>query len=918
MPSIVNKNERSWAIDLISIINNMLQTCTLQIKRAGGETTINTGYNNRMFPDVILYGDNAQTHILQGWELKLPDTPITDLTFIKDAHRKAISLGLNSCFIWNFSSGVLYVKDNNGDFNIAKQWNETNFIQSRDDVNVYKNDWEQLLKSILIEINQYLINGYIQSSSLGKIISDTVVATLIIRNKSLVSEALYDASVTDARMKAFLDVWWSQVKTEYNDDETTLYNAYSKVIILNWTNRFLFAHLIKNTHNSASAIMSIDYDSTPVDANNIFSTITSNCDFYNIFAPIEYCINIPLETWIDLIDLNMFLIDNGINNITQTSLQAILESSVSTAKREAAGQFTTPLKLAEILSKITIIDWSKDCIDPCCGTGSISHVILKNKKNLLPIDQAIKTTWASDKYTYPLQIANISLTSYDSINFANRIFQHNILNLINGKKIKITDPATGNIIEVIVPLFSSIVSNLPFVPFENIVVDDIILINKTINFVTSKTNITLNGRSDLYFYIIFHLWNILDTDGTLGIITSNSWLGTKAGKDFFKALSMFYHVKQIHISEKERWFKNAQVVTVLTILSKREIIAEASDNETITFSKWKKTLYELEQNEELSINLINSSLLNYALNNEVVCLNKYSYAQTRSLIDMNISLNAFFHNIDWLYKIKDKLTPLKTNFDVFRGERRGWDDLFYPESGHTIESVYIKKVLKNARNVNNLITSADNDAFCCSRTIIELEQLHHHGALSWIERFETCVNGTGLPLPQVLSRSNQQWYEMKDTAIAEIFTTMNPDRRLFFARFDTPAFINQRLIGLKAKNPQCDIELCHALLNSLLGMFYIEAVGFGRGLGALDINSSTIKQIYMLDPSLIDNNSKVQILKSFSVITKRKILKTDEELEKLDRSRFDHLILNIYGIEKYYDNIKHSLLSMQEARLNVR
>ncbi|KRG12683.1 hypothetical protein ACA29_11005 [Lederbergia galactosidilytica] len=70
---------------------------------------------------------------------------------------------------------------------------------------------------------------------------------------------------------------------------------------------------------------------------------------------------------------------------------------------------------------------------------------------------------------------------------------------------------------------------------------------------------------------------------------------------------------------------------------------------------------------------------------------------------------------------------------------------------------------------------------------------------------------------------------MKDTATADICTTMNPDQRLFFAKFDEPTFINQRLIGLKQKSNYQDIELYHALLNSIIGMFYIEAIGFGRG-----------------------------------------------------------------------------------------
>ena len=52
-----------------------------------------------MFPDVILYGDRSQTVFLQGWELKMPDTLITDSEFINDAQRKARNLGLNSTVI---------------------------------------------------------------------------------------------------------------------------------------------------------------------------------------------------------------------------------------------------------------------------------------------------------------------------------------------------------------------------------------------------------------------------------------------------------------------------------------------------------------------------------------------------------------------------------------------------------------------------------------------------------------------------------------------------------------------------------------------------------------------------------------------------------------------------------------------------
>ena len=141
-----------------------------------------------------------------------------------------------------------------------------------------------------------------------------------------------------------------------------------------------FAHLIKQHYNTAYKIHELTYNSTPDDANNTFNEITQKCDFFNIFNNLEYNTFLPEETWQDLMDLNNFLIENGIDKIEQTSLQTILEKSVRTSKKEVTGQFTTPAKLAEALVKITIRDLRADCIDPCCGTGTIAKEVLTYKK----------------------------------------------------------------------------------------------------------------------------------------------------------------------------------------------------------------------------------------------------------------------------------------------------------------------------------------------------------------------------------------------------------------------------------------------------------------------------------------------------------------------------------------------------------
>lgn len=110
MGTIVRRNERSWAIVVISEIKVMLKGMDLKIKNVGGESTLSVNKKS-MFPDVLLYGDEAQNRILQGWELKMPDVLITDEALVKDAARKATALDLNSFVIWNFTYGKLYVKN---------------------------------------------------------------------------------------------------------------------------------------------------------------------------------------------------------------------------------------------------------------------------------------------------------------------------------------------------------------------------------------------------------------------------------------------------------------------------------------------------------------------------------------------------------------------------------------------------------------------------------------------------------------------------------------------------------------------------------------------------------------------------------------------------------------------------------------
>ena len=158
----VRKNERSWAIELISQVNQYCRDYDLIIKRAGGETTINEGLGINMFPDVVLYADNNLSAILQGWELKMPDVKIDNEAFVLDAQRKAKALHLNSCVIWNFTCAKLFIFDEcSSQFREEKIWTNQK-IKTRGDVSLYKSEWVKTLRNVLDSVNSFLLSGDIK------------------------------------------------------------------------------------------------------------------------------------------------------------------------------------------------------------------------------------------------------------------------------------------------------------------------------------------------------------------------------------------------------------------------------------------------------------------------------------------------------------------------------------------------------------------------------------------------------------------------------------------------------------------------------------------------------------------------------------------------------------------------------------
>ncbi|MEW6405779.1 MAG: N-6 DNA methylase, partial [Chloroflexota bacterium] len=551
-------NERAWAIDLISEINAYCAARSRAIVRAGGEYSL-TGPSGCLFPDVLLFGDHSGAAVQQGWELKMPDTAINDRQLLTNAEQKARRLGLNSFLVWNVNEAALYSQNSSGTFTHKKTWPATG-ITRRADVAQNRALWVRLLHTIIDDVNNFLDRGDIAGARPEVAISDVLFLDYLEHFTPSLSRTIKHAYQINATFAAELKLWWAENKTEHPG--CTEFEGLARVNIINWVNRILFAHYLKRFNNAARAVESIASGTSVQDAIRIFDTISASCDFLNVFKPALGQKHIDPTTWNGLIHLNCFLKDLTLGAVTQESFHSVIETALTYARKKLAGQFSTPRPLADLLVRLAVHDRTKPVFDPCCGTGTIARAAYDLKRSVgLDTTEALGTTWASDKFAFPLQLCSIALSDPLAMGEVVQVFRHDAFTIASGESIKFTDPSSGAEVTRNLPTMHAAISNLPFVRFED---------NEKLN--PSLTSIkatltqncaggaTLEGRADLYAYLVFKLRELVEEHGRVGIISSNSWLAVEWGEKFREILSQCFSIKQVIVSGEGRWFDNSDVV----------------------------------------------------------------------------------------------------------------------------------------------------------------------------------------------------------------------------------------------------------------------------------------------------------------------------------------------------------------------
>ena len=210
-PTETHYNEPAWAIDLIAHIKTIAARTNRAVKDAGGERTIGAE-GGSLFPDVLLFGDRETARIMQGWELKMPDTSIHDIHFRQNAEAKANALGLDSFLLWNVSIAHLYVRDSSeGGFLLVKEWSRLADIRTRSSVLPNRSRWEDLADEIIVHVNHLFDTGSLEGRQFIEAYRSGGITSLILQNHGLVADALTYAAARDHMLRSKMALWWARI-----------------------------------------------------------------------------------------------------------------------------------------------------------------------------------------------------------------------------------------------------------------------------------------------------------------------------------------------------------------------------------------------------------------------------------------------------------------------------------------------------------------------------------------------------------------------------------------------------------------------------------------------------------------------------------------------------------------------------------
>ncbi len=414
-------------------------------------------------------------------------------------------------------------------------------------------------------------------------------------------------------------------------------------------------------------------------------------------------------------------------------------------------------------------------------------------------------------------------------------------------------------------------------------------------------------KADLYQWFFLQAFQLLQPNGILTFVVSNSWLDTQFGKHLQHFLLHHFDWLALVESTCERWFEEAAINPVIIVLRKKSDKKPAEpcqfirlrqplkdwlpDSQSPTY--W-QTLQEqiqtLEAQPNLEIQLQTTTELHrlYQRNHWNLALRAPAMLQTLMRQD------TLWQRLDQVGTVR---YPLKT----------GINDFFYvnPDTitQWQIEPEFLRPTIRSSKTITTLTvhqTQLKSFVFHCAKPKEELLLQKKTGALQyieWGEKQNTTLrqkrfSETRWPnVPSV--QGNQPWYHLKRLPPAHLLCNRFIDQRFFFALCEGDFVEDQTFYGLTLFDPQKQPPTFMAgLLNSTLSCALLEFLGRASlGEGVLQFARCDMAAFPVINPDLYSPSEQLRIQEAFSALAQQPLKAWSQDWESPFRLKLDEAVL---------------------------
>lgn len=693
-----------------------------------------------------------------------------------------------------------------------------------------------------------------------------------------------------------------------------------------------------------------------------------------------------------------FLAGYDFSSLHQDLLGNIYDRLINPEERHANGQYYTPIPVVDLINALTITKKDAKVMDPACGSGTFLTRAFDLKLKMYGEDSnelkesIIKDLFACDIAPYPTHLATMALASkmvkYNPEVFPN-IIRSDFMDLrtenviprlrteYQEKMKTVARDLSGKENVVSFKPIDAFVGNLPYVRQEKIknkeaeqkkvkdfLKDHGITYTVKENGKLSTEPYCPDNKADLHAYFWYYMVPFMKEGSRAGFLTSDTWLNTDYGTPLKEFINRYFKIIAIIDSSVERWFEDAMVNTVITVVE-RTNDREAIENNEIKFVRINERISELIKDMDDAIKIARN--LERGKDSKGVKI-----VRTMRQGDIDFSdivkgkLFQYLRAPDEFFRLinNDNMVPLENIMDIQFGIKTGANDFFYVEdvtdkydeaqlkekfglrigetkklriirsgdkSEHVIEMKYLRPIIKGPKEYTDqgkLKVSGTTKKFVVVINEDDKSKVGRY-AKEYLDYGEK--NPSGEPYAErETCKARNPWWKLSPQIIPEIVFG-----ELFSSTFIYPKtnfmLDHTMYLGNMKNEYKNDLLAVYAYMNSSISYLYPDFLGrnYGGGGAPTAFMVFEVKKLPVIKPEILRPYYPYieRIMKSMEA---RKIGSVFEEIwdmkgdfildrVKKDRLQLDRLLLKAIGIkdpDSFLSTYYQSVVKIVKERLD--